>query len=342
MKKPTTTLIQDNGSPIFGEIHLPVSEVNYLKYDLRTPMDKPIEGVRKRMAFNQFQFIGVMSEDIIAGIAIVDLKLVSNVFVYVYDLKTGVLVEKSLLQPLSIGTIIETRPDTGKSVFKQLGSKVEITTNESGSERYIAVSLGRNISINATMFQPQEYAPLRVCSKAGYNGWVYTQKTAGLAVKGVIRCSGKEYILSPETSSASSDWSCGFMRRETAWNWASFSGMLADGRRVGLNLAAGVNETGVTENCLWVDGTLTKLNMAIFEFDRYQPENSWQVRTTDGLLALTFQPMGKREEKINALVIASNFKQVFGYFSGWMIDSSGEKIALERIPGFMEDHYAKW
>jgi hypothetical protein len=107
-------------------------------------------------------------------------------------------------------------------------------------------------------------------------------------------------------------------------------------------LAAGVNETGVTENCLWVDGVLTKLNMAIFEFDRYKPDNLWKVRTTDGLLELTFQPRGRREEKINAVVIASNFKQVFGHFSGWMIDSTGEKIAIDKVPGFMEDHYAKW
>jgi len=335
-------LIQDSTNPIFGEITQPVSEVNYLDCDFRTPMDKPVEGVRKRMSFNQFQFIGIMNEEIIAGIAIVDLKLISNVFVYVYDLKTGVLFEKSILQPFAIATTIEAKPDTGKSSFRQFGDRVDITTNEEGSERYLQVSLGRNVSLDVTVFQPADFNPLRVCSKAGYNGWVYTQKVAGLAAKGTIRCNDKQYLLTPENTSASSDWSCGFMRRETAWNWASFSGKLPDGRRVGLNLAAGVNETGVTENCLWVDGALTKLNMAVFEFDRYQPEKPWKVRTTDGLLELTFQPAGKREEKINAWVIASNFKQMFGHFSGWMIDSAGEKILLDHIPGFMEDHYAKW
>ena len=335
-------LVQDNASPVFGEIPQPVSEVNYWDFDFRTPMDKPVNGIRKRMAFNQFQFVGLMNEDIIAGIAIVDLKLISNVFVYVYDLKTGELFEKSVLQPLAVATKIEEKPDTGSSRFKQFGDSVEITTNADGSERYLNVSLGRDVSMDVTVFQPTEFSPLRICSKAGYNGWVFTQKTAGLAAEGSIRLNGRNYVMTSQNSSASTDWSCGFMRRETAWNWACFSGLLKDGRRVGLNLAAGVNETGVTENCLWLDGALTKLNMAVFEFDRYQPEKQWRVKTTDGLLELTFQPLGKREEKIDAIILASNFKQMFGHFSGWMIDAKGEKIVLDNIPGFMEDHYAKW
>ena len=335
-------LIQSNSQPLYGEILQPLSEINYQDYDLRTPMDKPIKGLRKAAAFNQFQFVGLMNEDIIAGIAIVDLKLISNVFVYVYDLKTHELHERSLLQPLSIGTSIEPRPDTGSSRFSQLGKRVEISTNDSGTERYLSVNLGKSVSAEVTIFQPSNYEPRRVCSKAGYNGWVFTQKAAGLAAEGSIRWGGNEYTLTQDTTRSSIDWSCGFMRRETSWNWACFSGLLSDGRSVGLNLAAGVNETGVTENCLWVDGKLTKLNMAIFEFDRYKPEAPWHVKTTDGLLELTFQPFGKREEKINAIVIASNFKQMFGYFSGWMIDGDGSKIELDNVPGFMEDHYAKW
>lgn len=335
-------LIQNNSQPLYGEITQALSEINYQDYDLRTPMDKPVKGLRKLAAFNQFQFIGLMNEEIIAGIAIVDLKLISNVFFYIYDLKTHELYERSLLQPLAIGTSIEPKPDTGKSRFSQLGNNVEISTNETGSERYLSVNLGKDISAKVTLFQPADYEPLRVCSKAGYNGWVFTQKAAGLAAEGSICWGKKEYKLSQHNTRSSTDWSCGFMRRETSWNWACFSGLLGDGRSVGLNLAAGVNETGVTENCLWVDGKLTKLNMANFEFDRYKPEEPWCVKTTDGLLELTFKPFGRREEKINVILIASNFKQMFGYFSGWMIDGSGEKIELNNIPGFMEDHYAKW
>ncbi len=132
------------------------------------------------------------------------------------------------------------------------------------------------------------------------------------------------------------------MRRETSWNWACLSGFLDDGRRVGLNLAAGVNETGVTENAFWLDGEMIKLDMANFEFERYQPEKPWRVTSSDGRLDLTFHPEGKRAEKINALFMASNFKQMFGLFNGIFIDNKGLKIHLKNIPGFMEDHYAKW
>ncbi len=335
-------LIQENAQPLLGEIDQVVSEVNYMDYDLRTPMDKPIKGIRKRAAFNQFQFVGLMNEEIIAGIAIVDLKWVSNAFLYVYDLKTRQLHERSLLQPLAVGTSIEPRPNSGNSYFRWLGDSVEMTSSDDGRQRHLKVSIGKTIAMDVSVSQPAEFTPLRICSKAGYNGWVFTQKEAGLIAEGTVRCEGKTYQLNSQSASASLDWSCGYMRRETAWNWACFSGQLGDGKRIGLNLAAGVNETGVTENCLWVDGALTKLNMAIFEFDRYQPEKPWRVKTTDGLLELTFEPCGKREEKIDVFFMASNFKQMFGHFSGWVIDANGTKITLENVPGFMEDHYAKW
>lgn len=301
-----------------------------------------MRGFRKRAAFNQFQFIGLTSEALIAGIAIIDLKWIGSAFVYVYDLKTHELYERSFLQPFATSTIVEPKPDTGTSRFVSRRCKVEMAANGDGSERYLHVDVGDDVALDVTLFQPADFVPLRICSKAGYAGWVYTQKAASLAAEGSLRVGGKAYTLARDNAHASCDWSCGFMRRETAWNWACFSGRSAHGRSVGLNLAAGVNETGVTENCLWVDGQLTKLGMAVFDFERYKPEAPWHVETTDGLVDLSFQPCGKRQEKINAVFMASNFKQMFGHFRGYITDRAGNKIDVERIPGFMEDHYAKW
>lgn len=87
---------------------------------------------------------------------------------------------------------------------------------------------------------------------------------------------------------------------------------------------------------------MIKLEMANFVFDRYQPEKPWRVTTTDGRLDLSFEPAGKREEKLDVWLLASNFKQMFGHFSGTFTDDSGRISTIERVPGFMEDHYAKW
>ena len=131
------------------------------------------------------------------------------------------------------------------------------------------------------------------------------------------------------------------MRRETFWNWGSLSCQLRDGRRLGFNLAAGVNETGFTENALWLDGRLIKVDMVDFRFDRYQPNHSWAMRSADGIIDLHFTPHGRRQDKTNALVIASNFSQYFGQYHG-EIRLPGEVIHLEGEWGLAEDHFAKW
>ncbi len=333
-------LILENGQPQWGVIDSALAEVNYLDYDLRTVMDKKIHGWRKKMGFNQFQFVGVMNEEVIAGVAVVDLKWLSNAFVYVYDVASGALYEKSLLSPLAWGTRFDNRPDTGVCRFSAPGMQVSIIASD--SRRRIDVQVGGHLKMALVLQEAQAFVPLRLCSRAGYAGWVFTQKAAGLVARGRIDCHAKQYDLGAKGSWGSYDWSCGFMRRETNWNWACLSGRSACGKVVGLNLASGVNETGVTENALWIDDSLCKLDLAVFHFDRYQPQNPWRMTTSDGLVDLQFQPVGKRQEKLDAGFMASNFRQMFGYYSGTLKDRAGCSVVLKSVPGFAEDHYAKW
>ncbi|HVK99115.1 MAG TPA: DUF2804 domain-containing protein, partial [Dongiaceae bacterium] len=128
----------------------------------------------------------------------------------------------------------------------------------------------------------------------------------------------------------------------TAWNWASLSGRLADGTRIGANLANGVNETGFTENAVWVNGHLHPLGPVHFEFDRSDRRKPWRVRTECGRLDLHFTAVGERSEKLDLFLLASNFTQLTGCFTGTFTLEDGRRLDLELIPGFCEDHYAKW
>lgn len=57
---------------------------------------------------------------------------------------------------------------------------------------------------------------------------------------------------------------------------------------------------------------------------------------------LTFEPEGLHEEKLNAFVVASKLKQVFGTFKGTLGTADGTVIEIENQYGFVEDQYAKW
>jgi len=330
-------LIGERGQPRFGVFEEPVGEINYRNYDWRSPMDRPRPRWRRHWGFNQFQFVSVQGPDWIAAVAVVDLKLISNCFFYLYDFNRGRLLESSQLQPLGRKSHIEPRPEDGGCFFARGQTEVAITVED--ARRQVSVRSGKAIAFDIAVDQASP--PLRLCSPAGYNGWVYTQKWAGLPVTGQIQWNGETWTCGPRHR-ASIDWSCGFMRRETAWNWACLAGCLDDGTSVGLNLAVGVNESGMTENALWWDGELIKLDTAVFEFQRYRPEAPWRVTTSDGCVDLCFEPAGIRAERINALILASNFRQYCGTFSGRLRAPDGQWHAVTGLRGLVEDHYARW
>ena len=55
-------LINPNGQPTYGVYPDSVDHINYMDFDLRSPMDRKLSSLAKRFKFNQFQFIGLISE----------------------------------------------------------------------------------------------------------------------------------------------------------------------------------------------------------------------------------------------------------------------------------------
>ncbi|WP_165856998.1 DUF2804 domain-containing protein [Marinobacter sp. JSM 1782161] len=329
-------LINARGQPLWGELDQPVERINYLDHDLRSVMDRPLSRRARQRRYNHFQFISVQGPEWVLGLALVDLGRVANAFCYLYDFGSRELVERSWLNPLGWGSACEPSPETGCDRFVRPG--VRLTIQGEGRRRHLRGMTG-DMHLDFTL--SGDNAPLRVCSRAGYDGWVFTRKSAGLAVSGSVQWGRRRY-QTDASMRGSIDWSGGFMRRDTAWNWACIAGRTADGRSLGLNLAAGVNETGVTENALWLDGERIKLDLARFEFDRYQPEAAWRVSTSDGRVDLVFRPQGVRRERINAFWLASNFRQYVGHFEGTVRDPADRPVEVSGLPGLVEDHYARW
>lgn len=316
-----------------------VRDVNYLDYDLRSALDKPRSNWYKKIAFNQFQFISFTSPELIVGMAIVDLKIASNAFVYLYQPGTQDFEEFSFIQPFAKNTFIGQHPDTDTAYFKQGKNRLSFSAGK--GKRKIDIDLPGKLQIQAKIDEYNQDYPLRLCSRAGYQGWVFTQKAQALKVQGTVNWRNKPLDLNRLKALASVDWSAGYMRRETFWNWASLACYLPDGRRLGFNFAAGVNETGLSENILWLDGKAYKIDMLLFQFERYDKSSHWQLNSNDGMIKLRFKPVGKRQDKQNKIIIVSNFTQFFGTFSGEIV-LPNEAIRLHEAWGLTEDHYAKW
>lgn len=327
-------LVQKNGLIKYGIYNEPIDCINYKDFKLKMPSGLPAPGFLKKLKFNMFNFIGITGPDIMAGLAVVDLKYVTNGFFYVYDMKNKKLIETHKTAIPNNSIFIDPHPNNVNSSFKSKHLKIKIT-----NEKVFAA--GKHIMIDATL-ENKEQNPLRLCTRSGYWGWTYTQKASPLKISGHIKINGTTIPVSSPTHYAISDWSAGFMRRNTFWNWAAIASPLRDGRALGLNLSFGTNETGFNENAFWIDDKMIKTGPVNFEFRDNNPKNTWHIESGDGKINLNFHPENYRKENIYAVAVISKFTQLMGTFNGELKTDDNEILSVKDCPGWAEDHYARW
>ncbi len=325
------------GTPRYGIVREPWTEINYRDYNLRTPLGRRVGRIGKALGYNHFQYFGIISPHLLAGCAMVNMRLGAVVFCYVFDPHSGKIVEWQFKDIGWLHTKTVNTPTAGTSSFCRGKNSVYYHNTPAPRSKRLQVEIPGALTIDATFSEADPaFEPMCITTKTGATGWVYAQKVAGVRCRGTIECALGRYDLEQIDAFAHHDWTGGYMRRETFWNWACLSGQV-DGTRIGLNVSCGVNETEFTENCFWVDGALQKVDTVQFVYDRQDPQSPWHIQSYDGQIDLHFQPKGRHEEVQNFLVIKSNFKQFFGEFRGRV-----GPYCVDGLWGFVEDQYAKW
>lgn len=338
-------LINSRGKPHLGQFAQPVNEINVRDADYRTPMNKRANKWQKHFNYKRFQYFGGISDDLIFGCAFADIRYLGAVFLYVYRQSDKKMRTWQFKTPLAMGLNMTDRPDNGISTFKRGNRDIQMAyqLNSAGErKKSLRVDFGKELSIDAEMKEASDYESMALCTPAGVNGWVYAQKTAALPVDGIVKCELGQFDLNASRCFGHHDFSSGFMRRETFWNWACFSGQAPNQPALGLNVSWGVNETGYSENCFWVDNKIHTLPQTRFKFDRDNLYAAWRVTSDNKQIDLAFTPKGMHSEELNAGFLATNFKQIFGVFNGHLETADGKHYAIENQYGFVEDQYSKW
>lgn len=326
-------LINEHGRLQQGLFDGSVTDFNLPAFHLHSVLDKPASRLTQHFGYKQFQFVCVGGPDWLLAVAIADVRYVCSGFAYLYQQGKPVR-EFALLAPLGVGCLTSDSPQQGRASMGKGAKHWQIHNAASGW----------NLTLRAPGLQAElqlDFAgqkPLALAAPTGYNGWTYTEKNNALRVSGSLRLDGQSLDLSAARGGI--DFSAGFMRRETSWRWSSINTLL-DGVPFGLNLAAGVNETGLCENALWYDGNIQHLSPARFEFDRGQA-TPWRISTLCGEVDLTFKADFCRQEKLQLGLLASNFRQYAGFYHGTLRLRDGRVLQLQHCLGLAEDHYAKW
>ncbi|MCG9740233.1 DUF2804 domain-containing protein [Shewanella insulae] len=333
------SLISSSGQVQYGHFDGPVKSFGLEHFRYTNVMDKPASHLARHFHFKQFQFVSVVTPRYVIGVAIADIRYAGTGFCYLYDIKANRLVETTWLKPLAMGCQLADSPWAGRA---QLGSgkgRVTIEIVEGIWQLNIDTA---QIKAELLLTPMPLSLPMAMCNPTGYSGWTYTQKHNGLKVGGSLTIHHEPQPLN--RALAGYDFSAGYMHRETSWRWASINGYQGDDL-LGLNLAAGVNETGCNENVFWINGERHLLGPVHFAFSRApasQDDASWQISSLDGRVALNFRPLNRRQERLNLWLLKSNFRQYLGYFDGEIRDGLGRTHRIDNLLGLTEDHFARW
>ncbi len=343
MNRSSNQLIQASGRPRLGQFS-DALELNLADYRHRTPWGGQASRWAQWIGYKRFQYFGILSDRILAGCALVHLRHTAVAFVYVYSPERGMQFESTYRLPLGIGCRLSDSAREGLSRFRFGSTRIELGYQDQPRTKSLKVTVPGKLVIEAQFDESATgFEPMSLCTRIGRHGWAYAHKVAALPARGHIECRGRLYDLEECQAYAHHDFSAGYMRRETFWNWACFSGTSTAGDAVGLNVSCGVNETSFSENCFWHKGKLQALGLCQFDYDWDRPaQDTWHITSQDGRLDLVFTPEGAHTEKLNLGLIASDFKQIFGQFSGRIILADDRLIDVIGIPGFVEDQYAKW
>ncbi|WP_394131410.1 DUF2804 domain-containing protein [Shewanella maritima] len=329
-------LINTAGKPEFGHFDGVIKSLGVADFNYFNVMDKPASSLKKHFDFKQFQFVSIRSGRYLIGVAIADIRYLGSGFFYVFDISANHLVEQTWLKPPQLGYQMSESPYQGLAYIG--GGKKRVSINIIDAQWHIDIQT-KTVVAKLRLCPPSLSLPMSLCTPTAYNGWTYTQKHNGLSVQGELEVNHEPQPLLHAL--ASYDFSAGFMRRQTSWRWASFNAQSEHGV-LGLNLAAGVNETGANENVFWVNGERHLLPAVQFDFERENAMANWHVNSANGQVSLNFKPVNLRQEKLNLYVLKSNFRQYMGYFDGHIIDNHGQKHLVQQQLGLTEDHYAKW
>ena len=337
-------LIGENGRVGYGCLDGPV-RFNHEAFPLRGFFGRKAGPLRRRLALGAFNYLGILGDGFLVGLAAVRLGYAANVFGFIHDFEGGGSWERSV-KDLPFRLAFPMDPDDGIIRYEGRGCRLVLDKSHARETLAVEAAFGPRLAVKGRFPYGFGLHPLRVVNPScgDPNRFTFTEKCSPLRPSELsVRIDGTERVAGLESVVALYDWSGGYFNRHTNWLWSALAGILPDGTPVGANFAALVNESYYPENAFWVGGRRVRLTNVIFEYDPEDPRREdWRIFTEDGQVELRFRPLGERGERTWLPFMKVNFRQFVGEFSGWLRDAGGRSVRLERMRGLAEVHLSVW
>ncbi len=338
-------LIGENNRVNYGCIDEPI-EWNYEKFRLLDFFNKEIRGIKKKVAYHQFNYVGITAGDYIVGFATVDLGYLYNVFAFIYQSGTGILFECDDKCPgWSKKMSFPRNPDNYLTTFNAGKTSLRVEKSHERGVLNIACNFKDRLEVKGSFeYSIKSHEPLRVLNPSLPTRFTFTEKCSPLTTKDFkLSLGGKPLTYETDKVVAVYDWSGGYLRRETNWYWTAFGAILPDNTSVGANFAALTNETYFSENAFWINNKRSRVTRVLYDFDEQKPYEKWHVYDEAGTVDLIFTPEGERNDRMNGgPFVKMLFRQFVGAFDGFFRPEGCEKVSFKSVKGFCEIHRSLW
>lgn len=176
--------------------------------------------------------------------------------------------------------------------------------------------------------------------KAGH--FYYNQKINTMRASGYVIFGDKRFELDPKTDFGTLDWGRGVWTYDNTWYWGSGNADI-DGHSFGFNIGYGFGNTkAASENALFYDGKLHKLDDVEFHIPEDSYMKPWKFTSSDGRFEADFTPVMDREANMDFKVIISDQHQVFGRINGKAVLDDGTVIEMKDMMCFAEKVHNKY
>jgi len=337
----------EGNNTVYGLFKAPFREINLLDANVFKQGERAPRWVR-RFRLKEWEHVGIFHEDFFLGVALVDIKLAGLTWCCVFDRISMTFQERQRkLLPGKV-RIPPDLQDGGVDLKADRGYRIvlENRLREGRHRLVVEVKAKRDfpgVFADVTLWEkPDQVQPIIALLPIEEQRPFFSHKAPSF-VEGEIRIGERSYTVKPHDAIALMDFHRAFYPHRTFWEWATFAGLDRNGDLIGVNLTRNVIQRDdlYNENALWVRNTLHPLGPADFRIPEDR-EGLWHIRTRDGLVDLSFKPMGVRNETIRIGPFLSHYVQPVGLFSGKLSDGTGRIHTVEDLFGVAEDHRVTW
>lgn len=313
---------------------------------LDTNLERVASSWLRRSRVKRWDYYGVWTRELFASATLSHLGYAGLAFFYVVDLVTGRHVEHTVIRLFGRGIRLPRNSDAGDAVYN--GRRVRAAFCLAPGCRRLDVDDprfdgGRGLRMKIDLACPPDRDSIVVATPMGGRCFYYNRKINGMPAAGSIVWGAREVHATPREAVGQLDWGRGRWPYRSHWIWASANGFLRDGRIVGLNLGGGFGDlSAATENALFVNGRIHKFGDVRIDFDPQDYRRPWRMTDDAGRLDVELRPATERIAHTNLGIICSEVHQLFGQYAGRVIADDGESIDLSGLPGFAEEHHARW